>query len=645
MQGIPQCEGYPVRGGPVCSWQNRHEKTMRHAPRLVVFAIDVLITAFAVVAAFFVRFDFSPPDALWKTAVVYFLALLIPVRAVAFLAFRTHRGILRYTTVGDAQRILLATTSSSLLVYLLVVFIPYEGHYLLPRSVIVIEYIVVTLLMITSRMAVKSLYGFWRRERGVERVAVVGSEEAALQVCRALERDLERNVRVMAVVIPGWKHSGSMLGDIPVYPLEKINEVLGRNFVNKLVLTPTGVSHDDRNRIMAVCMRRNVSVLKSPDITKWISGDLRYSQLKRLDINDLLMRPPIRLDTHEIEEYLNGKVVLITGAAGSIGREIVRQVAKFKPSQLILFDQAETPLYEVDLELREQIKFLDFKILIGNAADALRMRPVFAKYRPNVVFHAAAYKHVPMMEDHPYEAIENNVRSTMVLADLAVEFKASRFVMISTDKAVNPSNVMGASKRICEIYTQMLSQQQAETRFITTRFGNVLGSNGSVVQRFEKQIAEGGPVTLTHPEIRRFFMSIPEACQLVLQAGTMGKGGEIYVFDMGKPVRIYELAEKMIQLSGRVPGKDVKIVVTGLRPGEKLYEELLADGENTRPTTHEKIMQAHVRTYEEQEVQQKMAELLESLATCDDFEIVGRMKALVPEFKSNNSRFAVLDSE
>lgn len=618
---------------------------MRHAPRLVVFIIDVLITVFAVGAAFFVRFDFSVPDALWRTAVVYFLCLLLPLRAATFLAFRTYRGMVRYTTVGDAQRILLATSVSSLLAYLFVAFLPYEGRYLLPRSVIVIEYIIVTLLMIASRIVVKSLYGFWRRERGVDRVVVVGNEESALQVCRALERDLERNVRVMAVIIPGWKHAGSTLGDIPVYPLGRINEVLRRNFVNKLVLTASGVSLTDRNRIMAVCLRRKVMVLKSPDITKWISGDLKYSQLKRLDINDLLMRPSIRLDSHEIGEYLSGKVVLITGAAGSIGREIVRQVAKFKPSQLLLFDQAETPLYEVDLELREQIQFLDFKIVIGNAADAVRMRPVFESHRPNVVFHAAAYKHVPMMEGHPYEAIENNVRSTMVLADLAVEFKVSRFVMISTDKAVNPSNVMGASKRICEIYTQMLSQRQTQTRFITTRFGNVLGSNGSVVQRFEKQIAEGGPVTLTHPEIRRFFMSIPEACQLVLQAGTMGKGGEIYVFDMGKPVRIYDLAEKMIQLSGHVPGDDIKIVVTGLRPGEKLYEELLADGENTRPTTHEKILQAHVRTYEEQEVRQKIDELIQSLATCDDFEIVRRMKALVPEFKSNNSRFAELDSE
>ena len=335
--------------------------------------------------------------------------------------------------------------------------------------------------------------------------------------------------------------------------------------------------------------------------------------------------------------------MLITGAAGSIGSEIARQVAKFKPSQLLLFDQAETPLYQLDLEMREQEDFVDYRIIIGNAFDAVRVRPIFEQYRPNVVFHAAAYKHVPMMEDNPYEAVANNVRSTMLLADLSVEFGVSRFVMVSTDKAVNPSNVMGASKRICEIYTQMFASMRVSTRFVTTRFGNVLGSNGSVVQRFQRQIEEGGPITLTHPEIRRFFMSIPEACQLVLQAGTMGQGGEIYVFDMGKPVKIRELAEKMIWLSGHVPGEEIKIVVTGLRPGEKLYEELLANEECTELTSHEKILQARVRSYEEGEVRRKIAALMDSLSTCHDFAIVRCMKDLVPEFVSKNSRFEVLD--
>lgn len=618
---------------------------MRHAPRVIVFAIDILITVFAVITAFFVRFDFSLPDMLWREGVVHFMVVLIPLRVVAFLVFRPYRGMVRYMTVGDAERILLATSTSSLLAFVLVVFLPKNGLYLVPRSVVVIEYVIVTLAMITSRIAVKALYGVWHRERIVERVVVAGNEASVLQVCRALERDLEHSVRVVAIVIPGWKHAGSMMEEIPVYPLGRINSVLKRSNVRKLVLTAMGISHTDRNRIMAICLRRQVTVLKSPDISKWISGSLKYSQLKQLDINDLLMRPPIRLDTKDIEDYLSGKVVMITGAAGSIGSEIVRQVAKFKPSLLILFDQAETPLYQIDLELREKIGFFDFKLIIGNAADPVRVRPIFEEYRPAVVFHAAAYKHVPMMEDHPYEAVLNNVTSTMLLADLSVEFGVSRFVMISTDKAVNSSNVMGASKRICEIYTQMLSQQQKATRFVTTRFGNVLGSNGSVVQRFKKQIDEGGPVTLTHPDIRRFFMSIPEACQLVLQAGTMGEGGEIFVFDMGKPVKIRELAEKMIQLSGHVPDQEIKIVITGLRPGEKLYEELLANGENTMPTSHEKILLARVRTYEEGEVRQKIGALLESLGSGDDFEIVRRMKDLVPEFVSKNSRFEVLDGE
>lgn len=618
---------------------------MRHAPRVLVFVIDLLITVFSIIVAFVMRFDFSLPTGMWKTFVPAFVYMLLPLRVLAFLVFKTYRGVVRYTTVGDAMRILLATFTSSLAVFVLVLFLPVDGSYILPRSVVVIEFVVVTLAMIASRIAVKSLYGLWRRDRRTDRVVVAGDEESALQVCRALEQDLERNVRVVGILIPGWKHAGTMMEDIPVYPLERVNSVLRRGDASRLILTSSGVSQELRNRVMAVCLRRKVMVLKCPDISKWVSGDLKYSQLKRLDIDDLLMRPPIRLDTKEIGAYLGGKVVLVTGAAGSIGSEIVRQVAKFKPSMLILFDQAETPLYQIDLELREQIGFSDYRLVIGSAADPVRLRPIFQEYSPQVVFHAAAYKHVPMMEDHPYEAVLNNVTSTMVLADLSVEYGVSRFVMISTDKAVNSSNVMGASKRICEIYTQMLSQRQSSTRFITTRFGNVLGSNGSVVQRFRKQIEDGGPVTLTHPDIRRYFMSIPEACQLVLQAGTMGEGGEIFVFDMGKPVLIRELAEKMILLSGRVPGEEVKIVITGLRPGEKLYEELLANGENTMPTGHEKIQQAHVRSYDEREVRKKINALIASLATCDDFEIVRCMKDLVPEFVSKNSRFEVLDGE
>ena len=642
------CRVSSVRGTPYAPFRDigvtlDYDWTMRHAPRLVVFAIDLLITTLAVIAAFVVRFDFSVPDALWGSSVVYFLCLLLPLRIVTFFVFKTYRGVVRYTTVGDAERILFATSVSSLLAFLVVFFARDDAQYIVPRSVVVIEYVMATLVMIASRMGVRITYGMLRRERGVERLVVVGNEEAALQVCRALERDLERNVLVVGIIIPGWRYGSSMMEDIPVYPLERINSVLRRSGVNKLVMTASGISQSDRDRIMAICLRRKVLVLKSPDISGWLSGDLKYRQLKRLDINDLLMRPPIHLDLKEIEAYLSGKVVLITGAVGSIGSEIARQVAKFKPSQLLLFDQAETPLYQLDLEMREQKGFVDYRIIIGNAFDAVRVRPIFEQYRPNVVFHAAAYKHVPMMEDNPYEAVANNVRSTMLLADLSVEFGVSRFVMVSTDKAVNPSNVMGASKRICEIYTQMFASMRVSTRFVTTRFGNVLGSNGSVVQRFQRQIEEGGPITLTHPEIRRFFMSIPEACQLVLQAGTMGQGGEIYVFDMGKPVKIRELAEKMIWLSGHVPGEEIKIVVTGLRPGEKLYEELLANEECTELTSHEKILQARVRSYEEGEVRRKIAALMDSLSTCDDFAIVRCMKDLVPEFVSKNSRFEVLD--
>ena len=322
----------------------------------------------------------------------------------------------------------------------------------------------------------------------------------------------------------------------------------------------------------------------------------------------------------------------------------MRQISKFRPKLVVLFDQAETPLYDIDLELREALGFVDFHLVIGSMTDPVRMRETFEDYRPEVVFHAAAYKHVPMMEDNPYEAISNNVAGTKILTDLSVEFKVRRFVMVSTDKAVNPTNVMGASKRLCEIYVQAHAANGA-TRFITTRFGNVLGSNGSVVQRFKRQIENGGPVTITHPEIRRYFMTIPEACQLVLQAGTMGEGGEIYVFDMGKAEKIVDLAEKMIMLSGYVPNQDIRIVYVGLRPGEKLYEELLANEENTLPTHHPKILRAKVRDYEPGYVAEKIDELLGLLNEADDFAIVAKMKEIVPEFQSRNSRFEVLDHE
>jgi len=383
--------------------------------------------------------------------------------------------------------------------------------------------------------------------------------------------------------------------------------------------------------------------LNVPPATKWINGELSFNQLRGVNIEDLLEREPIKLDNDIITAELSNKIILITGAAGSIGSELSRQCIKYNPGKIILLDQSESPLHDVELEFGDKFRKEQFEVVIGDVRNADRMRNVFRTFRPDIVFHAAAYKHVPMMENNPSESILNNILGTKNTADLSVEFGAKKFVFVSTDKAVNPTNVMGASKRIAEIYIQSLGKQSS-VKFITTRFGNVLGSNGSVIPRFKKQIEQGGPVTITDPNITRYFMTIPEACQLVLEAGSMGKGGEIFVFDMGKSVKIVDLARKMIKLSGLEEGRDIKIVFTGLRPGEKLYEELLADSENTMPTHHSQILIGKVREYEYTEVSKVITELIGLFDTQNNTRIVQCMKELVPEFKSNNSVFERLDN-
>jgi FlaA1/EpsC-like NDP-sugar epimerase len=380
-----------------------------------------------------------------------------------------------------------------------------------------------------------------------------------------------------------------------------------------------------------------------PPAKKWINGELSFNQLRSVNIEDLLEREPIKLDNDLISAQLNNKIILITGAAGSIGSELSRQCLKYNPKKIILLDQAESPLHEVELEFGDKYAKDKFETVIGDVRNLDRMRNVFRTFKPEIVFHAAAYKHVPMMENNPSESILNNILGTKNTADLSVEYNVQKFVFVSTDKAVNPTNVMGASKRIAEIYIQSLGKKSS-VKFITTRFGNVLGSNGSVIPRFKRQIEIGGPITITDPEITRYFMTIPEACQLVLEAGSMGKGGEIFVFDMGKSVKIVDLARKMIKLSGLEEGKDIKIVYTGLRPGEKLFEELLADSENTLPTHHSQILIGKVREYQYDEVSKVINELIELFDTQNNTKIVQCMKELVPEFKSNNSVFEKLDS-
>ncbi|MBA7545539.1 UDP-N-acetyl-alpha-D-glucosamine C6 dehydratase [subsurface metagenome] len=412
--------------------------------------------------------------------------------------------------------------------------------------------------------------------------------------------------------------------------------------VSKLIIASKDIDPNRKNELTDECLNYDVKVMSVPEVNTWINGELSFNQIRAVKIEDLLERKQIKLDENAIKKQTLNKTILVTGAAGSIGGEIVKQLTKYRPKKIILFDQAESPLYFLELELQEKLHFDNFNIIIGDITHITKLNAIFKTYKPQIVYHVAAYKHVPMMENHPTEAIRTNVLGTKVLADLSIKHHVQKFVMISTDKAVNPTNIMGASKRLAEIYTQSLNKT-SPTNFITTRFGNVLGSQGSVIPRFRKQIEKGGPITLTHPEVTRYFMTIPEAVQLVLEAGAMGHGGEIFIFDMGKSIKIIDLAKKMVRLSGLTIGKDIKLSYTGLRPGEKLYEELLNDKENAITTHHPQIMIAKVQEYDHKTVSGHIDDLINLSEKHENHPVVGLMKRLVPEFISENSIYEELD--
>jgi FlaA1/EpsC-like NDP-sugar epimerase len=434
------------------------------------------------------------------------------------------------------------------------------------------------------------------------------------------------------------------LEGIDIYNIRNLESIIKKNSVKNVIIAKANISPQLKNMIVEKCLNLNVKVMSVQNVKSWIKGGIDVKQIKNVRIEDLLERDPINLDFTQIKKQLEDKTILVTGAGGSIGSEIVRQICQFNPFKIILLDQAETPLHNIEIELAAKSLNCKTEIVLGDITNELRMKKLFKSHPIDIVYHAAAYKHVPMMEHHPLEALKNNIYGTKIMADLAIKYKVPKFVMISTDKAVNPTNVMGASKRVAEIYTQSLNDFGI-TSFITTRFGNVLGSNGSVIPLFKKQIENGGPVTVTDPEVSRFFMTIPEACQLVLEASAMGKGGEIFIFDMGKSVKISDLAINMIKLAGLIPGKDIEIKYVGLRPGEKLYEELLAKEENTIPTYHPKIMIAKVKKYNFEEVSSRINHMVEISTQVDSIEIVSLIKDMVPEYKSHNSIYKALDTE
>lgn len=498
--------------------------------------------------------------------------------------------------------------------------------------------------MTAMRLIIKFVFlEFRNNSKTRTNVIILGTDEFAIATKRALDLDNEVKYKVLAFLDEKKQNHKKNIEGVNIYPVYKLEELLEKNEINALIIAKDYLSPIKKNQIIEKCLNYKIKVLTAPKIKSWINGDFSAKQLKQINIEDLLEREPICLDSTNIRKQLENKTILVTGAAGSIGSEIVRQISNYTPKKIILLDQAETPLYNLELEMSEKFHFHNFEPLVGDITSQTRMTKIFEKYAIDIVYHAAAYKHVPMMESNPAEAIHNNAIGTKILSDLSVKYNVEKFVMISTDKAVNPTNIMGATKRIAEMYTQAVDHV-SNTSFITTRFGNVLGSNGSAIPLFKKQIEQGGPVTVTHPEITRYFMTIPEACQLVLEASAMGKGGEIFIFDMGKSIKVVDLAKNMIRLSGLEVGKDIQIKYIGLRPGEKLYEELLCAKENNLPTYHPKIMIAKVAQTDMNIISEYYQQFDRLIKSQNNLEIVKLMKKLIPEYKSQNSVYEVLDS-
>jgi FlaA1/EpsC-like NDP-sugar epimerase len=618
--------------------------TRENTPRWLIFLIDMMIAVSAVILAYLLRFNFSIPTGELKPLpqILIYMAL---IRSVSFVIARTYAGIIRYTSTGDALRVF-GTVLAGSIVFALTNMVTYfflTDHFFIPFSVIIIDFLATSFGMITFRLIVKlALLEFRHPEGEKVNVVIYGAGEAGIIAKRTLDRDAGTKYKVLAFFDDNTSKQGKKLEGVDIVSPAKLDNLLATSAVAQIILAIMHFDPVKKQELVDKCLAYNTKVLTVPPMIRWINGELSFNQLKKINIEDLLERDEIRLDEKRISQEITGKAILVSGAAGSIGSEIVRQIARFSPRQLILIDQAETPLHYLELETLEYTQSSGVEFILCDISNEARMRKIFDTFRPDLVYHAAAYKHVPMMESNPAEAVLTNVRGTRIIADLSVEFGVKKFIMISTDKAVNPTNVMGASKRIAEIYTQALDKVNS-TRFITTRFGNVLGSNGSVIPLFRSQIEKGGPVTITHPEVTRFFMTIPEACQLVLEAGACGNGGEIFIFDMGKSVKIIDLAKKMIQLSGLSLGKDIQIKFTGLRPGEKLYEELLNVEENAIPTHHPLILTAKVREFSLDKVLHDIDELTAMVPACPNFDIIRKMKQMVPEYKSQNSVYEELD--
>ncbi len=616
----------------------------RNTPRWLILAFDIFIILVSVIVAYMLRFNFKIPIS-YVQSLKFIIPYILIVRTIGFIIGKTYTGIVRYTGSRDAEQIFLVLLLGSVIFVINNFLGRYIGSlpYFIPFSIIVIELLVSTFLMVSYRLIVKFFFHeIISSSKEKISVAIYGTSELASITKRTFDRDADNNLKVVAFFTSNPKNAGHKLENVTIYKVDELDKFIEKQKINQFIFTKEQISFETKNRIIETCLSHNIEIKTLPDVKEWINGELSLKQIKKYKIEDLLERDEIKLDKATIKKDVLNKVVMVTGAAGSIGSEIVVQLISFKPQLVILFDNAETPLYKIDIKLREKYHFQNFKIIVGDIRNRERVAYILNRYQPQIIYHAAALKHVPLMEINPVEAVSTNIFGTRIVAEEAIKTGVEKFILISTDKAVNPTNVMGATKRVAEIYLQSLNNKN-KTRFIATRFGNVLGSNGSVIPRFREQIENGGPVTLTHPEVTRFFMTIPEACQLVLEAGALGQGGEVFMFDMGKSVKIIDLAKKMIKLSGLILGKDIQIIFTGLRPGEKLYEELIYRDENYLPTPHEKILISKVKSYQFEDVQVQLDMLWEELKLFDNYKIVKRIKQIVPEYISNNSPYEVLD--
>lgn len=625
-------------------------RKLKILPRWVIVIIDAVVLAFSTLLGYLLRFNFSVAD-LFNHDFEIGILLYTSCGLLAIFLTGSYRGIIRYTGIQDGVRIVYMLLITTSLIVATDFAFRYSGRgFIIPFSVVLISSLSSFLFLLNYRLLVKHMFTYYRNILlKKSRVIIFGAGQTGIITRHVI--DSTPKMQIVGFLEDNSNKIGKVVDGTKIYDArnENLSNYLDELNVDELIITVRDISLERKNELVDACIRNNVKVRTVPPVEKWVGGELSINQIREINIEELLGREIIHLNNKTVSQDLKGKRVCITGAAGSIGGELVRQVAAQQPERLILIDQAESPLYEIEREVRSlsNVKVIPY---LADITNVQRISAIFEDNKPEIIYHAAAYKHVPLMEGNPSEAIHCNILGTKNLADLAVSFKVKKFVMISTDKAVNPTNVMGCSKRIAEVYVQALNRHlyhsgNFQTAFVTTRFGNVLGSNGSVIPLFKKQIAVGGPVTVTHPEVTRFFMTIPEACQLVLEAGTMGKGGEIFIFDMGKPVRIVELAQKMISLSGLQAGKDIEIVFTGLREGEKLYEELLSKSENTMPTHHEKILIAKVEAHEYDEINRYVDLFHELVSDRNELKMVALMKELIPEFRSNYSRYEILDAQ